>query len=152
MNDAAIDTEQSLRIAQYCSALVIAAADATDRRAFDELAALFTPEARLYRPTARGEPLTGREAIKASYEAKPASRLTRHFCSPPHVLVESAYSARARTYAQVFGADTEKSDRDETFGYAMDARQIVGEFDDRFEYIDGLWLIAERHARFVLHR
>lgn len=152
MSDASIETMERLGIAQRCAALVMASVDAADRRAFGELAALFAPEAKLYRPTANNDPLIGRAAIQASYEAKPETRLTRHFCAPPHVVIASATAASACTYVQVFGADTQNSAYDETFGYEMDARTIVGEFDDRFESIDGRWYIAERHARFVLHR
>ena len=95
--------------------------------------------------------LAGRDAILASYQARPAQRITRHFCSNIRVQVESAERARISTYVQVFAADTQHAP-DGHFGWPLAGRTMIGEFDDLCVLDQGAWRFAERHARFVMHR
>ncbi|WP_432415837.1 nuclear transport factor 2 family protein [Chromohalobacter israelensis] len=147
----ALSHEARAAIEQACTRLVLDAAAATDRQDYAGLVALFTPDGQLFRPTAPEEPLAGRDAILASYRARPAQRITRHFCSNIRVQVESTERARISTYVQVFAADTQHAP-DGHFGWPLAGRTMIGEFDDLCVLDQGAWRFAERHARFVMHR
>ncbi|MCK0745179.1 nuclear transport factor 2 family protein [Chromohalobacter nigrandesensis] len=146
-----LSREARVVIEQACTRLVLTAADATDRQDYAGLVTLFTPDGKLFRPTAPDAPLEGREAIEASYQARPAQRITRHFCSNIRVQVETAERARVSTYVQVFAADTQ-SEPDGHFGWPLAGRTMIGEFDDLCVLDQGAWRFAERHAQFVMHR
>lgn len=142
-------SEQYRQIEHACSRLVLDAAHFADSRQFRRLAELFVEQGVLYRPTTPEQPLIGREAIFASYNARPAQRLTRHLCTNLRVDIESETRARVHCYAQVFGADSAQ-DKGDLLGAPLDGRMMIGEFDDLCVLEQGRWLIAERHARFVM--
>lgn len=133
-----------------CKRLVLDAVNCADRQDYAGLAALFLPDGVLYRPAAPDSPLQGRAAIQASYQGRPANRVTRHCCSNFRVEVESAGSARVRCYVQVFAAERQPSDG--ALGAVWDGHLIVGEFDDRCVMTADGWRIAERRASFIMHR
>lgn len=142
--------EQQIEIERTCTRLILEAAACTDRRDFVELAQLFQTEGRLFRPTDPANPLVGREAILNSYQARPSTRMTRHFCTNIIVTPESAQRARALCYVQVLTADTERGPEGAS-GYRANEKIMIGEFEDVFAKTQGQWLFAERHARFVMH-
>ncbi|GGO83470.1 hypothetical protein GCM10011348_27320 [Marinobacterium nitratireducens] len=139
------------QVERSCTRLILDSADCADRQDYTGLAALFTPDARLYRPTAPDTPLEGRAAILDSYQSRPRDRITRHICSNIRVTVESAERARVLTYVQIYATANREGEGD-PLGPAMDDRLLVGEFED--ECVAGLggWYIAARKARFVMHR
>lgn len=135
------------RVENACRNLVLRAAALADGGYACELAALFTPDAVLARPS--GEVLEGRKAIEASYAQRPADRITRHLVTNILVDVESEMQARALSYVLLWtgSAQTEAG----RWGRAAQSPLVVGEFEDRFTRTQEGWRIVQREARFVLH-
>jgi hypothetical protein len=133
---------------QACRDLVVQAAAFTDGQDHAAFAALFAEEGVLVRPGA--QPLHGRAAIVASYASRPSGRLTRHLISNSLVTLESATQARATSAVLLWSGAM--SDAAGPFGRPAHARQVVGEFDDRFVHTPQGWRIARREARFLLFR
>jgi SnoaL-like domain len=142
-----MDEMQSLLIERACSRLVLLAAEHADHHRPAEFAAVFAVDAVLSRPNA--EPLQGREAIRAAYAQRPASRITRHLVTNIRVEVLSATEARASSLVLLWAgsADDEAGPR----GRPAQAGQVVGAFDDRFALTPEGWRIAARQASFLLH-
>jgi len=140
--------EETLQIERACERLVVETVYCTDRQDYAGFAALFAPEGTLSRPG--GAPLVGPAAIQKTYEARPATRITRHLCTNIRVSVESADRARALTYVLLFAGNSAEPAPDH-FGRPADAKQLVGEFEDEFERTPHGWRIRARLARFVLH-
>jgi len=105
---------------------------------YQALAALYTEAGRFARPTDPDNFVEGRDAILASFLARPA-RLGRHVMANIVVDVENATTARAISTILLFlggdGADP-----------VPIAATLVGEFADRLEKIGGDWLFAERRG------
>ena len=119
--------------------------DDGDAEAFSRL---FTDDAVLVRPS--GAALHGREAIRRSYAARPADRITRHLVTNVVVAVDEHGRARARSSVLLWSGTTDAPAT--AFGRPADARQLVGEFDDQLQRMpDGAWRLHRREARFVLH-
>lgn len=134
---------------QACRDLVLRAAACADAGDAQALAQLFTEDGVLVRPNA--EPLRGRAAIHAAYAQRPAGRITRHLVSNTLVEFDTPVAAQALSYVVLWAGA--QSDADGPSGRPAAARQMVGEFADRFlRMADGRWLIQRREARFVLYR
>lgn len=136
-----------LDIEQACRELVLRAARCADAGDAAGLAQLFAPDGILVRPHAA--PLQGRASIEAAYAQRPAGRLTRHLVTNTLVETESPASARALSYVLLWTGSS--ADLDTPHGRPAHARQLVGEFDDRFALGAEGWRIQRRDARFVLH-
>jgi len=142
-----LDAQQLLLIEHACSKLVLRAAALADAGQAAQLAALFTPDGVLVRPS--GDALEGRQAIEASYSQRPAGRLTRHLVTNILVEVDSPSQARALSSVLLWSANTD--DEPDRFGRPTRAPQVVGEFQDSFALTDEGWRIAHRDARFLMH-
>lgn len=142
-----MDAIESLQIRQACCELVLRAAACVDGNEPTALAQLFTDDAVLVRPS--GDALQGREAIRHAYEQRPTDRITRHLVTNTVVEVESATRAHALSYVLLWSGS--KADEAGPNGRRAQARQVVGEFDDRLSLSPSGWLIERREARFVLH-
>jgi len=139
--------QETLSIEQACGRLILDFAFHSDRRQYESLAALFTVQGRLTRPS--GEVLVGHDAIVASYRGKASTRITRHICTNIRITVDSSQRARGLAYAIVFVADSNQKPV-EPFGIPADARQLVGEFEDEFARTSEGWRFESRIARFTL--
>ncbi|WP_159916916.1 nuclear transport factor 2 family protein [Pantoea sp. 18069] len=138
-----------LRARQDCTDLVLRAAACADAGDAQALAQLFAEDAVLQRPS--GEPLRGRAAIAAAYAQRPAGRITRHLVT--NTLFDLAGEDRPSARSQVLLWSCDAAAEPTAHGRPAHARQLVGEFDDRFSRApDGRWLIARREARFVMFR
>jgi uncharacterized protein (TIGR02246 family) len=133
---------------QACRDLVAQAALLTDTRNHEGFAALFTDDGVLIRPAA--QPLQGHAAIVASYRAKPAERITRHLISNTLVTLESETLAHATSCVLLWTGL--ESDMAGPFGRPAQARQLIGELEDRFLLTPKGWRIHRREARFILFR
>ena len=142
-----MDELQSLLIERACNRLVLLAAEHADQHRAAEFAALFAPDAVLRRPNA--EPLCGREAIRAVYAQRPASRITRHLVTNIRVEVQSAEEARATSLVLLWAGSTD--DEPGPRGRPAHAAPVLGEFDDRFALTPEGWRIVSREASFLLH-
>lgn len=136
-----------LEIERACRELVLRAARCADTGDAAGLARLFTQDGTLVRPNA--QPLQGRAAIEAAYAQRPTDRLTRHLITNTLVEIESPGSARALSYVLLWTGSSAPPDTQH--GRPAHARQLIGEFDDRFALGPEGWRIQRRDARFVLH-
>jgi uncharacterized protein (TIGR02246 family) len=131
-----------------CRDVVRRAASKLDANDLDGFASLFTPDAVVVRPGK--EPLRGVDALIASYRARPASHMTRHLVAGSIVDLRAPDEAHAISNVLLWTATTD--DATGPFGRRAQSRQVVGEFEDTLRLCsDGLWRIAHRQARFVLH-
>lgn len=93
----------------------------------DGLAAMFTPDGSFARPSDPDSPVVGRENIHAFFRDRPR-RVTRHVMANTVVEMASETEARAHSYVVLYMAD----------------KTLIGDFHDRLELHDGVWLFAER--------
>lgn len=148
MNSATFSAHERLLIERACERVVLDSVHYNDSGDFAAMAALFTVDAVLHRPS--GAPLTGRDAIVASYRQRPADRITRHICSNMRVTLLEDGKAHVLTYALLYAADASATP-DRHFGVPAEPRHLVGEFADTLVCTDEGWRICERVGRFVMH-
>lgn len=124
--------------------LVFRAAALTDAAAWEELAALYTDDGVLARPSAPNDPIVGRAAILAASRSRPPRR-SRHLVSNVIVDVISADEARTTAMLTLF---TGPADGDEP----VDADPVVavGETRDVVRRVDGEWRFASRSGSIAL--
>lgn len=143
----AAELRRALAIVGCCDTIARAARLA-DLQKHDAFVALFTEDAQLQRPG--GEWLYGREAIRAAYGERPAQRLTRHLVAGTVVDLHAGNEATALSTVLLWSGRL--TDAEGPFGRRAHGPQRIGEFDDRLRRgDDGVWRIARRQARFVLH-
>ena len=134
---------------QDCLELVLRAAAHADAGDAQALAQLFAEDAQLQRPS--GAALQGRAAIEAAYAQRPAGRITRHLVTNTLFDLSDENQPFARSQVLLWSCD--EASEASAHGRPAHARQLVGEFDDRFARgPDGRWLIQRREARFVMYR
>lgn len=95
----------------------------------DGLAAMFTPDGSFARPSEPDAPVIGRDNIRAFFRDRPR-RVTRHVMANTLVDAISETEVRAHSYVVLYMAD----------------KTLVGDFHDRLELHDGIWLFAERRG------
>jgi len=113
-----------------CARLVALYANLNDAARWEELAALYTQDGIMTRPTAPAAPIIGRAAILAAFQARPP-RKTRHLCSNVVVEVSSSTEACGESAMVLFTAD---------------GPPAVGSFNDRFALTADGWRFAERRG------
>ncbi|WP_161965853.1 alpha/beta fold hydrolase [Steroidobacter cummioxidans] len=119
-----------------CRDVVCRAALKLDANDLDGFAAFFTSDAVVVRPGK--EPLKGIDALLESYRSRPTSHVTRHLVAGSVVDLRAPDEAHAISNVLVWTGHAD--------------RQVVGEFEDTLRLCsDGLWRIAHRQARFLLH-
>ena len=137
----------TLLIERACERLIIESANCNDRRDWAALAALYTPDGVVVRPS--GQRIEGRAAIEAAYAAGPGERVTRHLCTNIAIDVDGPHTAHATT-AVLIVSGVRSQDPEVTFGVVPSEHHKVGEFADRFERTDDGWRIAERRASLLM--
>jgi len=131
-----------------CRDVVRRAALKLDAKDLDGFASFFTRDAVVVRPGK--EPLLGVDALLESYRSRPASYLTRHLVAGSVVDLRAPDEAHAISNVLLWTGDAEHEAGD--FGRRAQSRQVVGEFEDTLRLCsDGMWRIAHRQARFLLH-
>jgi uncharacterized protein (TIGR02246 family) len=134
--------------AAACRDVVSRAAMRLDANDLDGFAAHFTPDAVVVRPGK--EPLRGVEALIESYRSRPPGHMTRHLIAGSVVDLRAADEALAISNVLLWTAVPDGAPG--PFGRRAQSRQVVGEFEDTLRLCsDGLWRIAHRQARFLLH-
>lgn len=123
--------EERRAIEWECSRLVAHYANLNDAGRWEDLAALFSEDGLMTRPSAPDCPIRGRQAILDAFRARPP-RVTRHFCSNVVIDVKSRNEAVGESAMLLF---TEP------------APPLVGSFEDRFVLTPQGWRFAERHGR-----
>lgn len=135
MND-----EQRRAIEADCERLIKRYVNLNDAQDWEAVAALYTEDARFARPSKPGEFIEGREAILASFLARPP-RAQRHVIANIVVDVEGSDSARAFSVIVLYQGDPVPEGQLP----AMSADSpLVGTFTDRLALTYDGWRFAER--------
>jgi hypothetical protein len=130
-------------IQQACTELVSRYAYLNDERRFEELAALFTEDALLYRPSAPDQAIEGREAILASFRKRTPDTMTFHVCSDILIEVQDAHRAQGRSRILLLSATRPAHGTAPPAGTPM-----PGVFNDLFALTDDGWRFAQRRGSF----
>ncbi|RZA35350.1 MAG: nuclear transport factor 2 family protein [Lysobacteraceae bacterium] len=133
--------DESIR--RTCTDLISHYAYLNDERRFEELAALFTEDALLFRPSAPGQAIQGREAILAAFRKRPADTITFHVCSDILIDVLDADRARGRSRILLLSAPRASDGTTPQAGVP-----VPGVFKDRFALTEDGWKFAERRGSF----
>jgi hypothetical protein len=112
-----------------CARLIHRYVNLADAGRWAEVAALYTADARFARPSRPGEWVSGRDAILASFTARPP-RPQRHVVANVVVDVDGADSARAFSVILLFTA--------------AGTPPLVGSYTDRLVRTADGWRFAER--------
>jgi hypothetical protein len=136
-------------IERACERLITEFFEAVDLRNEAHLDALFTEDATYARPIAPDAIITGRDAIRKSFEVRPAGRVGRHTTSNARITVESAERASGKHRVVLYMGPEQSPDPQ--FGYKADARVLVGEFADVFVKTPQGWRFQSRRGRVILH-
>ncbi len=113
-----------------CTRLIALYANLNDAGRWEELAALYTEDGTMTRPTAPDAPIRGRAAILAAFQGRPP-RKTRHLCSNVVIEVLGPDEARGESAMVLFQPDT---------------APLAGSFHDRFVRTPQGWRFAERRG------
>jgi len=131
-----------------CRDVVRRAAMKLDANDLDGFASMFTRDAVVMRPGK--EPLQGVEALVESYRSRPAGHMTRHLVAGSVIDLRAPDEAHAISNVLLWTAAPDGAAG--PYGRRAQSRQVVGEFEDTLRLCsDGLWRIAHRQARFLLH-
>jgi SnoaL-like domain len=122
--------DQRRAIEADCARLIALYANLNDEARWEDVAALYTDDGLMTRPTAPDAPIVGRAAILAAFQARPP-RKTRHACSNVVIDVEDLASARG-TSAMVL--------------FTEGGVPLAGSFHDRFVLTADGWRFAERRG------
>jgi ketosteroid isomerase-like protein len=127
-------------IEQDCERLIKRYVNLNDAQDWPAVAALYVEDARFARPSQPGVFVEGREAILASFLARPA-RAQRHVIANVVVEVDDADHARAFSVIVLYMGDTAEGG-----GLpAMDPKSpLVGTFTDKLVRTSDGWRFAER--------
>lgn len=123
--------EQRRAIETDCTRLINLYANLNDQGRWQEVAALYAEDGLMARPSAPDAPITGREAILASFLARPA-RTSQHICANIVVDVESETAASAHSVILLFTS--------------KDGPPLVGYYKDRFALTGEGWRFSERRG------
>lgn len=135
--------EQLVR--QACTHLVSHYAYLNDERRFDELAALFTEDAVLYRPSAPDRAIEGRQAILDAFRKRPPDAMTFHVCSDILIDVQGERAAQGRSRILLLSATRPA---DGVTASIQANPPVPGVFRDSFRLTEEGWKFAARRGRF----
>jgi len=130
-----------------CRKLAIESFVLIDSREWTALADLYTEDAVFTRPTAPDQPIRGRAAILAQYEARPASKITRHFV--PNVLIDVQGGDKAKGLLYVLLVTGTVETETPAFPITADPVQLVGDFRDDYIRTEAGWRIAKRAGNMI---
>jgi hypothetical protein len=134
-----------ISIRQACTDLIVRYAWLNDERRFEELAGLFTEDARLYRPSAPGQAIEGRAAILAAFRKRPVEAITFHVTTDVLVEIQGVDRARARSRILLLSATRPQ----EAGAPPLEVKAAVpGVFRDSFVLSADGWKFAERRGMF----
>jgi ketosteroid isomerase-like protein len=109
---------------------------------WDAVAALYTEDGRMSRPTAPDTFITGRAAILAGFKSRPP-RASRHFVANILIKLEDETRARATSQIMLF---TGTAAADGGLPVQSEAPPLVGSFDDTLVKTEGGWRFAQRRG------
>lgn len=137
-----MDIRQRQSIEWECQRLIHLYANLNDEGRWHDVAALYTEDGVMVRPSAPQAPVAGRERICASFLARPA-RASRHVCANVVVSVISAEEALAHSLILMF---TGTAAGDGALPILNEAPPLIANFDDRLHLTTDGWRFAERRG------
>lgn len=135
------DVEKWLAV-EACRNLVHRYAYLNDERDFTAIAAMFTADGVLYRPSAPDKPIHGREAILAALQTRPATTATFHLCTD--VLVEVLSAERATARSRILMLSGERAPGAAVPDAATVKAPLPGTFEDELRLTAEGWKFASR--------
>jgi ketosteroid isomerase-like protein len=114
-----------------------------DAARWDEVAAMYTEDGRMSRPTAPDSFTEGRAAILAGFLARPA-RASRHIVA--NILVDVATDGMTATASSQILLFTASEADDGGLPIQSPKPPLVGSYADRLAYADGVWKFTERRG------
>ncbi|QRV22615.1 nuclear transport factor 2 family protein [Marinomonas foliarum] len=139
---------EKMLIEWQCQSLVTRSINLLDQCRWEELAKCYAEDGVLYRPSAPTIKIEGREAILASFTARPAketchalTNLESNIIDDRHVIVTSRV---------VLFAANKKADGEESLLEA-NADVFIGRFVDELRKIGDEWAISKRQGSIELH-
>ncbi len=133
---------EKLLAAEACRNLVHRYAYLNDERDFTAIAAMFTTDGVLYRPSAPDKPIYGREAILAALQTRPATTATFHLCTD--VLVEVLSAERATARSRILMLSGERAPGAAVPDAATVKAPLPGTFEDELLLTAEGWKFASR--------
>lgn len=132
--------DERMAIEWACTKLINRYTLLNDAADWDAVAALYTEDGRMARPSAPDRPVIGREAILAAFRSRPA-RAARHIVTNIVVDVESATEARAQSIIVLY-----QGIENPAGGLPVrdPAGPLVGTYTDRLRRTADGWRFAER--------
>lgn len=138
--------EQKQRIEWQCQQLALRFTALSDQQDWVGACRLLSEDAVFARPTDPANPIVGRQAIQAAFEARPASRVTRHILTNIIITALSDDAAAGSLYALLYtGPAAANGDRP----VVADERQLIGEFYDEYVLTEDGWRIAARRGKII---
>lgn len=125
-----------------CAKLITQYAALLDAGRWDDVAALYVADGRMSRPTAPDDFMEGRDAILASFTARPP-RISRHVCI--NIQVNVLHDDQAMVTSQILLFTADAAD-DGGLPVQSAAPPMVGTYADRLVRTDAGWRFAERRG------
>ncbi|MFV0643277.1 MAG: nuclear transport factor 2 family protein [Sphingomonadaceae bacterium] len=139
-----MDKQTRRIIEQDITDLIYRYAMLNDAGKWDELAELYTIDARFSRPSAPDDYIIGREAIRAAFKARPP-RKTRHFVS--NVMVEAEHPARIKAFSLIMLFQGEAlADAEGALPKMTANSPLVGYFEDEIVLMPEGYQFAQRRG------
>jgi hypothetical protein len=123
--------EERRAIEWDCTQLIYRYANLGDAGRWEEVAALYTEDGLMARPSAPDTPIVGRDAILASFLARPA-RAAQHLCANIVIDVDSPTAARAYSGIALYTA--------------KETHPLLGYYRDKLVRTDAGWRFCERRG------
>jgi hypothetical protein len=123
--------------------LIVRYAALNDTGNWEALAALYTEDGRMSRPTSPDDFIVGRAAILAAFKSRPP-RAARHFVANILTTLESETRARASSQILLFTGATAD---DGGLPIQSAAPPLIGSYDDTLVRTQDGWRFAERRGR-----
>jgi ketosteroid isomerase-like protein len=128
-----MDETNAWRVKAAIAELITRYAALNDAGDWDGVAALYTDDGRMSRPTAPDDFIAGRAAILAAFRARPL-RATRHIVANVLVTLDSETEARASSQILLFT------------GISDGGGPLVGTYRDRLTRTNSGWRFVERRG------
>jgi hypothetical protein len=141
---------QRLLDERNCARIVLDTLYHSDRHEYEAMAALYTEDARLYRPGS-DEPLQGRQGILDSYRNRPPQRMTCHLIMAQRFDLLPSGHMRAHSVVVMHATERNRPE-DPRNGRQLDPRELIGELEDELVHTADGWRVQLRRARFNFYR
>jgi len=138
-----MDEVQALMAKAAIADLITRYAVLNDAGDWDAVAAMYTEDGRMSRPTAPDDFIAGRAAILAGFRSRPP-RASRHFVANILITLEGETRARASSQIMLF---TGAAADDGGLPVQSAAPPLIGSFDDALVKTAEGWRFAERRGR-----